>query len=41
VRDGEWFPLWARRVDIPDAESGNQHSQHMQSKYDLYYWLRT
>ena len=41
VRDGEWFPLWARRVAIPDAESDNQHSQHMQSKYDLYYWLRT
>ncbi|WP_081492848.1 CPCC family cysteine-rich protein [Pseudomonas donghuensis] len=41
VRDGEWFPLWARRVAIPDPDSDNQHPQHMKSKYDLYYWLRT
>jgi hypothetical protein len=41
VRDGEWFPLWTRRVAIPDPDSDNQHPQHMKSKYDLYYWLRS
>lgn len=40
VRDGAWFPLWARRVAIPDPDSDNQHTQHPQPKYDLYYWLR-
>nr|WP_282446919.1 hypothetical protein [Pseudomonas sp. W2Aug9] len=35
MRDGEWFPLWTRRVAIPDPDSDNQHPQHMKSKYDL------
>ncbi|WP_217907177.1 CPCC family cysteine-rich protein [Massilia sp. BJB1822] len=40
ARDNHWFPLWERRVDIPDAESDKTHPQHMTSKHDLYYWLR-
>ena len=40
VRDGTWFPLWERRVDIPDSQDSRRHPQHMTSKDDLYYWLR-
>lgn len=40
VRDIKWFPLWARRVVIPDPDTDRLHPQHMTSKYDLYYWLR-
>lgn len=40
ARDSEWFPLWARRVDIPDGEIEKRHLQPMVSKYYLYYWLR-
>ena len=41
TRDREWFPLWIRRVEVPNPDSDSQHPQHMTSKYDLYYWLRT
>lgn len=40
VRDAEWFPLWARRTNIPDGEADARHPQHMSSIYELYYWLR-
>lgn len=41
TRDSEWFPLWTRRIEVPDPDSDSPHPLHMTSKYDLYYWLRT
>ncbi len=41
VSDCQWFPLWERRVSIPDPENDKAQPQHMTSKYELYYWLRT
>lgn len=40
MRDNTWFPLWERRVDIPDSQNSKKHPQHMTSKDELYYWLR-
>ncbi|WP_071849956.1 CPCC family cysteine-rich protein [Duganella sp. HH105] len=41
VRDSTWFPLWERKVDVPDSQNSGAHPQHMTSKNDLYYWLRS
>lgn len=40
-RDRSWFPLWERRIDIPDLQNSQVHLQHMTAEDDLYYWLRT
>jgi len=40
VHDEAWFPLWARRVELPDSDTDTRHPQHMTCPHDLYYWLR-
>ncbi len=39
-RDPLWFPLWERRVDIPDLADAPQGSSTAKSVADLCYWLR-
>jgi hypothetical protein len=41
IRDSTWFPLWERRVDVPDSQNSGALPQHMTSKNNLYYWLRS
>ncbi|WP_374726467.1 CPCC family cysteine-rich protein [Herbaspirillum seropedicae] len=38
MRDGRWFPLWERRVDIPDINA--IEPERGASVGDLYYWIR-
>jgi hypothetical protein len=40
-RDPMWFPLWEKRVSLPDREDDKSHSQHESSISKLCYWLRT
>lgn len=40
ARDKEWFPLWTRRVDLPESETETRHPQHMTCMDNLCYWLR-
>ncbi len=40
-RDPVWFPLWAKRVALPDPETDKSHPQHETSIEELCYWLRT
>lgn len=40
VRDKEWFPLWARRVELPDSETDTQGPLQMTCTDALCYWLR-
>ncbi|WP_239990193.1 CPCC family cysteine-rich protein [Corticimicrobacter populi] len=41
IRDERWFPLWMRKVHLPDADTEPSHPQATHSMTDLYYWLRT
>lgn len=38
TRDSSWFPLWERRVDIPNVNDTERKSTS--SVGDLYYWIR-
>jgi hypothetical protein len=40
VRDEKWFPLWARRVDLPDIGVDRMCPQQLTNTDDLCYWLR-
>jgi hypothetical protein len=40
-RDPMWFPLWEKKVDLPDNEDDRSHPQHENSIPKLCYWLRT
>lgn len=39
IHDSQWFPLWQRRVSLPDMEA-DQPLRSAMSLQQLYYWLR-
>ena len=39
-RDPLWFPLWERKVDIPDVEDASRGPTNAKSVAELCYWLR-
>ncbi|XLZ71010.1 CPCC family cysteine-rich protein [Massilia sp. SR12] len=41
LKDPLWFPLWEKRVQIPDFESDTTHPQHEGTWADLCYWIKS
>jgi hypothetical protein len=39
-RDPLWFPLWARKIEVPDDEKDYARFQNESSVKALCYWLR-
>lgn len=40
-KDPLWFPLWERKVEVPDHESSSVRPQNESSVKRLCYWLRS
>ncbi|MDN3575820.1 CPCC family cysteine-rich protein [Chitinimonas viridis] len=41
TKDPLWFPLWEKRIALPDPKSDKVHPMHEKSIAKLCYWLRT